>query len=119
MSSSIALALTTYWVWTFTGPYAWLVRAQMRTLHMYLIGVTAIVTFMVVAIPITTAARSIAAAAGLRADRVPFYVNLAYHRPEDERRNGRLYVIVGTAVGLTLIAGATGAGWIAGRRRRM
>jgi hypothetical protein len=64
-SLALALGLSTYWSWTFSGFYWLLARIQFAVIGAYISGLTWLVVFTVVAIPLHLLARAIAHLAGL------------------------------------------------------
>jgi len=64
-SLGLAAALSTYWSWTFSGLYWLLARIQFAVIGAYISGLTWLVVFTVVAIPLHLVARAIARRVGL------------------------------------------------------
>lgn len=63
--------MTTYWAWTFTGPYAWVALLQLWIAGGFINVITWLVVFTAVAIPLHFAARAVALRARLPFDEVP------------------------------------------------
>ena len=61
----VAAGLTTYWSWTFSGLYRLTARLQFAAIGVYISGLTWLVVFTLVAIPLHLAARAAARRAGL------------------------------------------------------